>query len=188
MITVQDLRKVGDVAQDCDLRKVNEAISTAIEYDLSELLCGLFFDVERYLRGDEVIPERIEKLLNKTYFDDCNGEKYHLGLIHITSLLAYARYVQINAYHDSHSGITQKRSDWANFTSNNELKNYSHPYFNQAKQAFKEVQNYICKNRDLYKRYDFSKCASKCGCSSNCNNNQSTRNGFEATLIKVERP
>lgn len=189
-VTVHTIRDVADVAQDCDLTKINEAINQAIEFDLSDLLCGLFFDVEKYLRDITEDPsEDIKNLLEKHYFDDCNGTKYHLGLIHVASLFAYARYVQINAYHDSHSGITHKRADWANFTSGKELTNYANPYFQQAKSAFRNVAAFICANRKDYKRFDFSNCVSSCGCSNSCTgeDNNNTRKGTEANLIIQKR-
>lgn len=186
MITVQDLRKVGDVAQDCDLRKVNEAIEQALEFDLSELLCGLFFDVEKYLRTDEEAPEDIANLINRTYFDACNGRMYHVGLRHVVSLFAYSRYLRINQYHDSHSGMTVKRADWADIIGKNDLKNYANPYFQQAKQAFKNVELYICRNKEKYKRYNFSNCVA-CSCGK-CSDNSNTRSGFSASVINIKRP
>lgn len=188
-INVHTLREVGDVAQDCDLTKINEAINQAIEFDLSEALCSLFFDVEEFLRDVQKTPtEEINNILEKHYFDDCNGKRYHLGIIHIGSLFAYARYVQINAYHDSHSGLTAKSADWANFVNGKELSNYANPYFQQAKVALEGLYSYICSNRENYKRFDFSKCVNTCGCSGACNgNNSNTREGFISKVIKTKR-
>lgn len=159
-----DFTEVGNVAKHCNLEKLQIAINEAILFDLKPLLCDLFYDVEE--NWEEESGEWFD-LISPKEFEGCNDrKKSHQGLKNVLIRYSYARYVIINNFDDTPNGGVSKSNQWSIPKQYNDLKQVSDRYRSMGYDMWKEVEAYICLNRDTYDA-DYFDCKS-CGCNGKC--------------------
>lgn len=183
MITLQqsDFTGVGNIAKHCNLDKLDIAINEAILFDLKPLLCDLFFEVDDNWEDTEGIWF---DLIAPKEFTGCNDrKKSHQGLKNALIRYSYARYVILNPYDDTPNGGVTKSNDWSIPKPYNDLKQISDRYRSMAYEMWKEVEAYICLNKDVYDAEQFD-CKS-CGCNGKCGSKTKSKGyGISGTNIK----
>ena len=165
-ITLQnsDFTGIGNVAKHCDLEKLQIAINEAIMFDLKPLLCELYFNVNDNWEDTEGIWYN---LINPLQFTGCNDkQKSHEGLKNMLVRYSYARYVILNEYNDTPNGGVTKTNNFSIPKAYNDLKQVSDRYRSMAYQIWKEIEGYICLNKDIYNTDSFD--CSDCGCNGKC--------------------
>lgn len=183
MISLQrtDFDTIGDVARHCDLNKLQIAINEAIEFDLKPLLCSLYYDVNDNWIGSgdfnadfnldfdtgTSMPEEYLNLIYPHEYVDCRDRKSsHSGLKQILTRYSYARYVILNPFSDTPNGGVSKTNTFSIPKPYADLKQVSDRYRSMAFNQWKEVEHFLCLNKELY-NVDFLKCA-PCGCNGRC--------------------
>lgn len=163
-IVQSDFTEIGQVAKHCNLEKLDIAINEAILFDLKPLLCGLFYDVD--INWNETEGDWFN-LIEPKEFTGCNDKpKSHQGLKNVLIRYAYARYVILNNIDDTPNGGVTKTNEWSIPKPYNDLKQISERYRNMGYQLWKEVEMYICLNKEVYTDADFD--CSSCGCNGTC--------------------
>lgn len=182
MIALQqsDFTGIGSVATHCDLKKLQIAINEAIEFDLKPLLCDIYFDVNDNWSDTE--GEWFDLIAPKE-FDGCNNrKKSHSGLKNVLIRYSYARYVILNPFDDTPNGGVTKSNDWSIPKPYADLKQVSDRYRSMAYEQWKEVEAYLCLNRDVYD-VDYLDC-SPCGCNGKCGSKTKSKGyGIRGTNI-----
>lgn len=178
-----DFEKIGIVAKHCNLQKLDIAVNEAIYFDLKPVLCGLFLVVSE--KWDDVTDEAVKNIVLPKKYDGCGGkETEHQGLKKVLLYYAYARYILINNFDDTGSGAVQKTNDFSIPKPLKELQSVANQKKEMAIFLFNEVQAYICKNKEEYSEYDFSRCA-PCGCGSgSCGSPQAVRPFFKSRNLR----
>lgn len=176
-----DFAIIGQVAKHCNLEKLQIAINEAILFDLKPLLCDLFIDVEA--NWDEEEGEWADIILPKEY-EGCNGKtKTHQGLKEVLVRYAYARYVILNNFDDTPNGGVTKNNEWSIPKPYSDLKQVSDRYRTMAYDQWKEVEAYICLNKDVYTDADLCNCKA-CGCNGCCGSKTKAKGyGIKGTNI-----
>lgn len=163
-LTQSDFSVVGQVAKHCNLEKLNIAINEAIIFDLKPLLCELFFEVDANWSDTE--GEWFD-LINPKEFEGCNGKtKSHQGLKNVLIRYSYARYTILNSVDDTPNGGVTKSNDWSIPKPYKELSQISDRYRSMGYELWKEVEAYICLNKDVYIDSGFD--CKPCGCNGKC--------------------
>ncbi len=184
MITIHqtDFKGVGQVAKHCNLEKLEIAINEAIMFDLKPLLCGLFYDVDANWDEDSGVWYDI---IEPKQFVGCGGKtQSHEGLRNVLVRYAYARYIILNNFDDTPNGGVTKTNEWSIPKPFADLKQVSERYRNMGLDLFKDVEAYICLNREDYPAADFD-CKS-CGCNGRCGSKTKIK-GFGIQGRNVEK-
>lgn len=180
-LTKEDFKKIGIVANHCDYYKLNIAISEALDFDLPELTCNL------HIEWDSEDEEWV-KLINGGEYIGCNGITYkQKGLKAVVAYFAYARYIILNGFDDTASGMVTKTNEFSIPKPLKELQAFSDKYRNMAKITFDRVSNYICTERDFFGSINGIECKG-CGCgSTDCRYGYDTNTkgyGLKANIIR----
>lgn len=170
-----DFDCVGLVAKHCNLEKLCIAEKEAFEFDLRELLCEQFFDVEENWGSEgeynddfnddfySGVPADWAKILNGTDWIGCNGKKRrHKGLKTLLAYLTYARYILINNYDDTASGGVNKTAEFTIPKPLAELKDFSSKYRKMALSLWSDIEAYLCSIG-----WSMKNCKG-CGCNGSC--------------------
>ena len=156
-----DFDCVGLVAKHCNLEKLCIAEKEAFEFDLRELLCEQFFDVEENWESED---SDWEKILNGTDWIGCNGNKRrHKGLKTLLAYLTYARYILINNYDDTASGGVNKTAEFTIPKPLAELKDFSSKYRKMALSLWIDIEAYLCSIGWSMKNCKGCSCNGSCG-------------------------
>ena|SRR5690554_3043077 len=187
LLTQSDFVGVGQVAKHCDLEKLNQAILEAEDFDLSNLFCDFWTDIVQdwIFTEDSGIPdEDWDLLINGGTFEGCNGkEKRMMGVKKVLVYYAYSRYIILNGFNDTPSGMVQKTNEFSMPTPLKELQAYSDKYRNMGLEAYKGVENYLCLNRDIWISFQAENCK-RCGCNGTCGKGTTNKGfGFKAGNI-----
>lgn len=187
---------IGIVAKHCDLSKLCVAENEASNFDLAELFCDFWIEIEQI--NSEVkayddatepkppIPENYTEkkaLLQGGNYTDC-GEKLRPfeGIYKIMAYYSYARYVMLNGFNDTATGLVQKTNEYSIPIDQKALNNFSDKYRNMGLISFERTQRYICQNTTIF---DYSHCPKdKCGCGSNkCGGTKAKGYGFKSRNV-----
>lgn len=179
----KDFDCIGKVAKHCNLEKLNIAINEAIKFDAKELLCGLYYEVSENWKSED---EKWTDLINGSVYKGCNNKEVrHLGFKEVLTYYAYARYFIINNMDDTASGMVQKTNQFSMPIPLEKILSDSNRYRNMGAQLWKDVEAYICVNKELYPNASFENCSS-CGCNGNCGDRINTR-GFGVSGNNVSK-
>jgi hypothetical protein len=167
-LTKADFRDLGQVAQHCDQEKLEIAVQEAVMYDIKPLLCDLFWDVnDNWTDTSGVYFD----LITETQYENCRGNDVkHPGVSKVLKYFAYARYILVNGFEDTPMGQVQKNQQFSIPKSYGDLKAYSNKYRAMAKESWREVEAFLCKNKDVteYEKFGFKNCSASCDCNGDC--------------------
>lgn len=169
---------IGIVAKHCDLSKLCVAQNEASNFDLAELFCDFWVDIEQI--NDEIIaydllpepkPEKPvnydqkKALLEGGNYTDCGDKSRPFeGIYKILAYYSYARYVMLNGFNDTATGLVQKTNEFSIPIDQKALNSFSDKYRNMGLISFERTQRFICKNKDIF---EYSHCPKdNCGCGS----------------------
>lgn len=185
---------IGVVAKHCDTNKLCIAENEATTFDLSELFCDYWLDIESI--NDEVIayennpelpiPENYDlkkQLLQGGFYLDCQQKKRPFeGIYSIFARYSYSRYIMLNGFNDTATGLVQKTNEFSIPIDQKSLSNFADKYRNMAKISFERTVRFICQNTEVF---NYDKCPKdKCGCGSDkCGSTKAKGYGFRSSNI-----
>ena len=177
LLLQSDFNCIGDVAKHCDLEKLCIAENEAIQFDLAQLFCDNWDEiyntfVEVNEGSDDV--DKINLINGGTYLGCGEKERKHDGIRGILTRYAYARYVTINGYSDTASGLKTKTNEFSMPVPLKELEQFADKYRNMGLILFKKTKNYMdCKDGNC-----------GCGCSvGKCDGTKAKGYGFKSKNI-----
>lgn len=187
---------IGILAMHCDLSKLCVAENEASNFDLAELFCDFWVEIEQinieiiaYDNSEEPkppIPENYTKkkaLLDGGNYTDCGGKlRPFEGIYKIMAYYSYARYVMLNGFNDTPTGLVQKTNEFSIPIDQKALNNFADKYRNMGLISFERTQRYICQNTNVF---DYTNCPKdKCGCGSpKCGGTKAKGYGFRSSNV-----
>lgn len=206
MLQQADYNCIGIVAKHCDNTKLCVAENEALKFDLSELFCGEWTDVlaiweevNEYLAAVAVceategcnpnlipVPDDYEfkrKLVFGGDYIGCNGKTRPFGgLIQLLVYYSYARYIIINGFNDTPTGIVQKTNEFSLPIPYKELTNFADKYRTMGYATFEQISGYLCANNTAV--FTWWTACTKCGCGSEqCGGTKAKGYGFRSSII-----
>ena len=185
---------IGILAKHCDLSKLCVAENEASNFDLAELFCDFWMEIEAivlevdaYIANPELpIPTNYTEktfLLNGGVYLDCSEKQRPFeGVYKIMAYYSYARYIVLNGFNDTATGMVTKTNDFSIPKTLKELESFADKYRNMGKISFERTVRYICQNSEIF---DYSHCPKdKCGCGSEkCGSTKAKGYGFRSRNI-----
>lgn len=180
---------IGILAKHCDLSKLCIAEKESSNFDLSELFCDFWLDIEAikveidaYLANPTLpIPENYQEktdLLNGGTFTDCDGKNRPFdGVYAILAYYSYSRYIVLNGFNDTANGMVTKTNDFSIPKPLKELEQFSNKYRDMGKIAFNRTVNFLCKNKTIFNYDCFINFGCGCGAKS-CGSTKAKGRGF----------
>lgn len=186
--------RIGILAKHCDLNKLCVAENEASNFDLAELFCDFWMEIETIANeveayiADPQLPEPTnyaEKtfLLNGgTYLDCSEKQRPFEGIYKIMAYYSYARYVVLNGFNDTATGMVTKTNEFSIPKTLKELESFADKYRTMGRISFERTESYICQNSEIF---DYSHCPKdKCGCGSEkCGSTKAKGYGFKSRNI-----
>lgn len=195
-LLLQQYNCIGILAKHCDLSKLCVAENEASNFDLAELFCDFWVEIEQinaeiiaYDNSEEPkppIPENYTEkkaLLDGGNYTDCGGKlRPFEGIYKIMAYYSYARYVMLNGFNDTATGLVQKTNEFSIPIDQKALNNFADKYRNMGLISFERTQRYICQNTTIF---DYSHCPKdKCGCGSDkCGGTKAKGYGFRSSNV-----
>lgn len=204
MLQPNDFENIGMVATHCDLKKLKIAENESYKFDLEEIFCDFWEDVieiwneidtyrtalasceaDPECETPPVTPENYALKYNLIYGGDyvgCNNKtRLHDGVKAILIYYTYARYVILNRYNDTPTGLVNKTNDFSIQVQSKELEAFADKYRNMGKISFQKTVGFLCAHTDVFSWTD----CKKCGCGSEkCNGTTKAKGyGFRSTTI-----
>lgn len=192
----QQYNCIGIVAKHCDNSKLCIAENEASNFDLAELFCDFWVEIEQInteiIAYDDApepkpsLPENYTEkkaLLEGGNYTDCGGKlRPFEGIYKIMAYYSYARYVMLNGFNDTPTGLVQKTNEYSIPIDQKALNNFSDKYRNMGLISFERTQKYICQNKTIF---DYSHCPiDKCGCGSDkCGGTKAKGYGFRSSNV-----
>ena len=185
---------IGILAKHCDLSKLCVAENEASNFDLAELFCDFWMEIEDIVKEIELydlnssLPEP-ENYTEKTfplnggvYLDCSEKQRPFEGIYKIMAYYSYARYVVLNGFNDTATGLVQKTNEFSIPIDQKALNNFADKYRNMGLISFERTQRYICQNTTIF---DYSHCPTdKCGCGSDkCGGTKAKGYGFRSSNV-----
>ena len=184
LLQQSDFNKIGNIAKHCDLEKLAIAENEAILFDLAQLFCENWSEIETIFEEVNNGSEDADKinLIEGGVYLGCNGkDKKHSGVRDILTYYTYARYVIINGYSDTATGLKTKTDTFTMPVPLKELEQFADKYRNMGLIIFDQVQNYLCKSKSVFTWY---KGECNCGCSDGkCDGTKAKGFGFKSKNI-----
>lgn len=180
IISRKDFNCVANLAIHCDEKKLCVAINEAQIFDISKLLCDFWYDILDNLENQDY-----KILLCGGIYTDYNGRKKRLqGLKKVLVYYSYARYLLINEFNDTSSGSVTPINNFSLPKNIKEINLFADKYRSMAFELWKEVELYLCINKDKFMGFNSVNCP-KCDCIDNsCDGNTKAKGyGMIATLI-----
>ena len=185
---------IGILAKHCDLSKLCVAENEASNFDLAELFCDFWMEIEDIVKEIELydlnssLPEPenyTEKtfLLNGGVYLDCSEKQRPFeGIYKIMAYYSYARYIVLNGFNDTATGMVTKTNEFSIPKTLKELESFADKYRTMGKISFERTVRYICQNSEIF---DYSHCPKdKCGCGSEkCGSIKAKGYGFRSRNI-----
>jgi len=185
---------IGIIAKHCDLSKLCVAENEASNFDLAELFCdfwmeieAIVLEVESYIANPELpMPTNYTEktfLLNGGVYLDCSEKQRPFeGVYKIMAYYSYARYIVLNGFNDTATGMVTKTNDFSIPKTLKELESFADKYRTMGLISFERTVRYICQNSEIF---DYSHCPKdKCGCGSEkCGGTKAKGYGFRSRNI-----
>lgn len=192
MLSQLDYKGIGVVAFHCDKSKLEVAENHALQYDLSQLYCSFWGDIveiwdeintfEAALAacaadpGCIVPPTPPENyilklgLINGGTYVNCAGKtRTQTGVRTVLVNYSYARYVILNGFNDTSTGVVSKTDPFTIPKTIKELEQFADMYRNMGKITFENTLHFLCANKNTFGFFNTGECDYNCGCG--CNNN-----------------
>lgn len=212
LVTLNDFKKgnVGQLSNSCDKEKLSIAIQEAQDFDLRELFCGWWDDFEIIFKGrdfnidfnddfnsfsllfkDSVksldpVEQSVlfDSLMNGGTYTSCNGKtKAHFGIKRIVCYYAYSRYLLLNGFNDTPSGMVQKTNSFSIPKPLKEIESFSNKYRNMGLESFKRTLDFLCHHSEEFS-FGHKECG-VCECASGCGTKTNTKGfGFRTSVIR----
>lgn len=180
LLSRSDFAGIGDIANHCDLGKLNIAINEASLFDMEDIFCDFWIEIKNNWDSTD---ENWSGLINGGSYSGCNGSRTHGGLKEVLKYYAYSRYIILNGFNDTPSGMVAKTNSFSMPTPLKELQAYSDKYRNMAKSLLKRTNNYLCVNRSYFTTFNDYDCKS-CGCGGCEKSGINTKGfGFKSSVI-----
>lgn len=199
-VTQEDFACVGDIAVNCDQKKLCIAINDAMDFDLRPLLCDFFNEafavwdeVQAYqdaVKACEEDPECETPPVEPVNYAEklmliCGGDFYgcnsatnhHLGLKKLLLYYSYARYLPKNGYNDTPTGVMVKTNEFAMSAPLKEVQAIADEYRTKGYETFKGLASFICANHSLFN-------SSSCTCGKCDRNPKAVGYGVSGSIIK----
>ena len=183
LLTNEDFQCIGQVAKHCDNQKLCISIKESRDFDLLNLFCNEFWDLalENY---DSIDDLWINVWCGGNYTSLCGKKERHFGLKRIWVYYAYSRYIILNSYNDTATGIKQKTNDFSIPTPLKELQAYENKYRNMGFETFELTKKYLCSVKDSFFIDLCLKCECECGgCGCEKCGKTSKNRGFSSSII-----
>lgn len=187
---------IGILAKHCDLSKLCVAENEASNFDLAELFCDFWVEIEQInaeiIAYDDAPLPKPEQPANYTEkkallyggnYTDCGGKlRPFEGIYKIMAYYSYARYVMLNGFNDTATGLVQKTNEFSIPIDQKALNNFADKYRNMGLISFERTQRYICQNTTIF---DYTHCPKdKCGCGSDkCGGTKAKGYGFRSSNV-----
>jgi hypothetical protein len=206
LLLQSDYACIGEVAKHCDYTKLCIAENEALKFDLAQLFCSEWSDIKEI--WDEIIeylaevaeceaipdcdpdlipqPENYDfkyKLIFGGTFEGCNGKTRQFeGVKAMLIYYSYARYILINGFNDSPTGMVQKTNEFSIPKPLKELENFADKYRTMGYITFENTVGYLCANNtDVFTWW--TNCE-KCGCGTHkCGGTKARGYGFRSSII-----
>lgn len=122
-------------------------------------------------------------------YESCSGKtRKHLGVKRILVYYSYARYVMLNPYNDSPTGLITKINEFSLPMPLKEVQMISDRYRTMGYESFKKTQSFLCKNKEVFVDFDSRECVG-CGCGGNCDEKTKAKGyGFKSSVIEKRIP
>ena len=186
MLLPEDYLCIGIVAKHCDNTKLCVAENEALNFDLSELFCDFWNDILIYwqevdaydmavsdcdgnIECIESIPE-VENYADKkaliyggTFLNCSEKLRPFAGVKKILAYYSYSRYIILNGFSDTPSGMVQKTNEFSIPKSLKELEMFADKYRNMGKITFDNTVSFLCNKKEVFVDYNSYGCVG-CGC------------------------
>lgn len=162
-----DFKGIGDIANHCDLGKLNTAINEASIIEMEGVFNGFWQIILNNLESQET-----------HWLDLINGNDKHKGIRTIWAYYAYSRYIILNGFNDTPNGMVNKTNGFSMPKPLKELQAFADKYKNIAKVLTVKTEAYICENKHLFT--DLNGYICKCEDISNINTKGF---GFKSNII-----
>mgnify|MGYP000906288605 CR=1 FL=1 len=179
-IRQSDFDGIGNVAQHCDLSKLQVAINQALEFDIIPLFCYEFMD--DVLKNWNNTESKYQFLIYGGTFTDRAGRlRSNIGLKRVWLYYSYAQYLLINQFSDTANGQVRKDSEWSIPVPLGEITAYSNKYRKMGREACSSVLDYLTANKIDFPLANHL----ACGCSGTCNCGKTKKmTGFKFSTVK----
>lgn len=159
IIGFDDFNCIADVATHCDIDKLCHHITEAQEVHLSKKIgWELMEDIIANLSADNY-----KDLLCGSSFEYCGKKEKHFGLKRVLVYYSYALYKYSGNYIDTAYGTVYKSVEDSVPVDDNILTKIRNEYFNLANEYWKNVEKYLCLNKDIFTSFDDCNCSCNCG-------------------------
>lgn len=166
LISKLDYHGIGQIANHCDLEKLEIATNEAEDFDLEGLFCDFWEDIKEHF-SDDPLEEPWKTLINGGEFESCGGKTRSLkGIKKIIAYYGYARYIILNSFNDTPSGNVSKTNDFSIPKPLKELEFVADKYRSMGYSEYQKTMAYLCLNKE---QFDFESHECKpCGCNGMC--------------------
>lgn len=183
MLIKSDFIGIGEIANHCDLNKLNIAIQESSDFDMEGILCDFWQDVL-----DNWEEVQWQDLINGGEYESCNGRmRKFAGLKRVWVYYAYARYVVLNEFNDTPNGNVSKTNNFSIPKSDKAIQAFSDKYREMAKTTYDRTMGYLCKNTEIFINFNDYDCKG-CGCGSdNCRDRKSNTRGYGISSSIIQK-
>lgn len=206
LLLQSDYSCIGIVAKHCDLTKLCVAENEALKFDLAPLFClqwveimDIWTEINEYLAeyaeceadpecDPDLIPqpenyEFKRKLILGGDYIGCNDKTRQFeGVKAMLVYYSYARYIMLNGFNDTPTGLVQKTNEFSIPITHKELSNFADKYRSMGYATFENIIGYLCANNtDVFTWW--TDCE-KCGCGTHkCGGTRAKGYGFRSSII-----
>lgn len=188
LLNNSDFNCVGILAKHCDNEKLRIAICEMQDFDMSNYFCQSWNSIYQTIKNVRDLTDTTQESLdfvNGSFYTDANGYSVNnFGMIRVMTYYAYSRYLLINSFNDTPSGIVGKTNDFSIPKSIKEIEFFAEKYRNMGLEALNSVMRYYCNNSVLYPNITGLKC-SEFGCENDnkCSTINTKGFGFNSSII-----
>jgi len=179
-IKQSDFSGIGNIAQHCDLSKLQIAVNQALEFDIIPLFCYEF--IEDVLKNWNNPEEKYQRLIYGGEYNYAGRLHKNIGLKRVWLYYAYSQYILLNQFNDTANGHVRKDSEWSIPVPLKEINDFSNKYRNMGLAAFESVMEYVKANREHFPQLSFCK---SCGNFGSCKCGKTNKmTGFKYSTVR----